>query len=99
MSFLIWLIGLLTGGLFIYFWPVLKKLTWYWWAVLVIWYLIGVFAAAFSSACFSEEATRAGWMGILFFGGIFVVLGVIVYIFGIRKDLEKKKDIRPTIGA
>lgn len=91
MAFVFWLVGILTGALCVKFAGVLKKMDWYWWILVAFWYAFGVFTTAFAQTSFAEGESQAGWMAVTIFGGIFVVLGVVIYMFGIRKAAVKAK--------
>lgn len=91
MTLAAWIVGILTGALAVRFFSVLKKMDWYFWVLTVIWYAFGVFATAFAQTSFAEGEPQAGWMAIAIFGGIFVILGIVIYIFGIRKAAAKAK--------
>lgn len=89
MTLLAWIVGILTGSVVIKFWPVLRKMEWYYWVFLIIWYAFGVFTTAFAQTSFAEGEPQAGWMAVGVFGGIFIILGIVIYIFGIHKNIAK----------
>ena len=91
MTLLGWIVGILTGALGVKYWNVLKKMDWYWWVLLVLTYAFGVFTTAFATTSFAEGEPQAGTMAITIFGGIFIVLAVLIFIFGIKKAAKKAK--------
>lgn len=89
MALLAWFVGIITGALCIKFLPVLKKMDWYFGVLTAFWYAFGVFTMAFAQVSFAEGESQAGMMALGLFGGIFVALGAVIYIFGIKKAMQR----------
>jgi hypothetical protein len=85
MSLLMWLVGVLTGigGLLLYQKIKAGKLIFkaYQWVVLAIWYLAGIFVIGFIGTSLAEGEPQAAGMATLIFGGLFLVLSILVYRF------------------
>lgn len=96
-SILIWIVGLLTGMGIIKLYQGLKSkrliTKWYHWLVGVIWYLIGIFIILFVSTSFYENEPQAAGMAILIFGGVFIVISILLYRFVFTKTKSKEVEV------
>ncbi|MBO8168948.1 MAG: hypothetical protein H0Z35_07170 [Thermoanaerobacteraceae bacterium] len=92
MALLMWLVGLFTGiaGVKIYGWVKEGKLEcqWYHWIIGVLWYLLGMFVIGFVGVSFAEGEPQAAGMAILIFGGVFLVVTVLLYRFVFAKQIK-----------
>lgn len=93
MQLVMWLVGLLTGiaALKIYSLLTANKLQckWYHWVIGVLWYLIGIFVVGFVGTSFAEGEPQAAGMAILIFGGVFLVISVLLYRFVFAKQFNR----------
>jgi len=99
MTFLIWLVGVLSGigGLKLYEGHKAGKLNFkaYQWLVLAGWYLLGVFVIGFIGTSMAEGEPQAAGMATLIFGGVFLVLSILVYRLVIFRPLPAKRAKSP----
>jgi len=95
MTIVVWFIGLLTGLACYKMYTILKtkKLTfkWYHWLICVLWYCLGLFVIGFVGTSFAEGEIRAAGMATLIFGGVYIVITILLYRFLYSKKFKALK--------
>lgn len=85
MWFVIWLVGVAAGMLALRTYELARsgqlKYKWYHWAIATVWYGLGFFVVAFVGTSLSLGETRAAGMATLIFGGVVVIVGLLLYRF------------------
>ncbi|WP_258359878.1 hypothetical protein [Moorella sulfitireducens (nom. illeg.)] len=92
MWFIFWLVGLLTGiaavNVYKYIRAGCVQFKWFHWLLGIIWYLSGMFVIGFVTTSFAEGQPQAAGMATLIFGGIFLIVSVLLYRFVYPKRLN-----------
>ena len=92
---MVWyILGILTGVCGMFLFNALKNgkvnfKAWHY-AVIAAWYLLMLLTAGFINTSVGEGEPRAAGMALLIFGGILLVLAVVLYRFVIYKAIAKK---------
>lgn len=92
MWFIFWLVGLLTGMAAVKVYEFIRagyiQFKWLHWFSGIIWYFAGIFVIGFVTTSFAEGQPQAAGMATLIFGGIFLVVSVLLYRFVYPKRLN-----------
>ncbi len=85
MSFLMWLVGLLTGAAAVKLYNLKQegrlRCDWYHYLIGIGWYLGGLFVVGFVGVSFAEGEPQAAGMALLIFGGLYLVVSILLYRF------------------
>lgn len=91
-SLLVWIVGILTGMAVLKIYQGMKDnklvLKWYHWLIGVLWYAMGLFIMLFITTSFYEKEPQAAGMAILIFGGVFLVITILLYRFVYGKKVK-----------
>ncbi len=95
MAILIWLVGLITGfGLALLIGMAQSgkvNFKWFHWAIMAVWYLGLLFVIGFVATSFDEGEPQAAGMATLIFGGVYLIISVLLYRFAYLKPSGKVK--------
>jgi type VI protein secretion system component VasK len=94
MQLVMWLVGLITGIIVFKIFQMLKNgiisFSWYHWIISLLWYLTGVFVIGFVGTSFAEGEPQAAGMATLIFGGLYLVITILLYRFVFTTKSRKK---------
>jgi hypothetical protein len=84
------LVGFIMGGGAVYLGVILKekviKLKWYEWILVVLGFVLFLFAAQTFIASLGEGAAQAAWLGLLFFG-----LPIVLIVVGVWRLVQVRR--------